>query len=276
MDIVYVIPGIGIFSNTGVWCGPAWDIFLHDFNLNQIPDKKTRSQEMKAVTSDFAVGHSGFPDSYPTPLPSTFSLLFMEKEPRGWYCSHPSQSQKLLFWAIIHRLFSAAAACEHLPECKIPGARSWKERATTCMFCCVWLISSKSSNASYVPGELSNIQQLALSGYAPHRRWNEGNSDLRVQTNKTIDWTGGDLWDHPGSNAFCNKWENWGSRKGHGLPYIIEWVRSTDKTSRSQLPAQCSFHYTHQATTLLEEACWKLLLKEIVGGSKAGKLNIWP
>lgn len=23
MDLVYVIPGIGIFSNTGVWCGPA-------------------------------------------------------------------------------------------------------------------------------------------------------------------------------------------------------------------------------------------------------------
>ena len=81
---------------------------------------------------------------------------------------------------IIHRLCSAAAACEHLPGGKIPRARSWRERATTCMFCCIWLISNKYYNSSYVFGQLSNILQLAVNGYVPHRKrewgwlWSEG------------------------------------------------------------------------------------------------------
>ena len=38
------------------------------------------------------------------------------------------------------------------------------------------------------------------------------------------------------------------SRRGHHLPYVTELVGSTDRTSRSQLPVQCLFNYTHQAS----------------------------
>lgn len=100
-------------------------------------------------------------------LPCTFSINILTPRPSGKIqpsehsCPRPSHSQRLHFWATVHRLCSAAVAYEHLPGCKIPGARSRRERATTCMFCCVWLISNESSNVSDVPGQLSNILQLA-------------------------------------------------------------------------------------------------------------------
>lgn len=119
------------------------------------------------------------------PLPCTLSINILSPHPSGKIqpsersCPRPSHSQRLHFWATIHRLCSAAVAYEHLPGCKIPGARSRRERATTCMFCYVWLISNESSNVSDVPGQLSNILQLAEMDVLHAGRWNEDDSDVR-------------------------------------------------------------------------------------------------
>lgn len=175
-----VIPGTSIFKDIQRFRVGQHNSLLCNVSPSQFPDKKKKGQKIKAVTSVLIIDKSGFFDSYSILYPSTFSPYPLEKEPSKWSCPHPSHSQKLLFWAIIHRPSSAAASCEHLPGGKIPRARSRRERATTCMFCCVWLISNEYSNASYVPGQLSNILQWALNGYAPHKKmewewiWSDG------------------------------------------------------------------------------------------------------
>ena len=167
-----------IWKHIDAWSGLAWDSLLHNVIPSQFPDKKTKGQEIKAVTSLLIIDRSGFLDFYSILHPSTF--LSLSTGERAQWVVLPSHSQKLLIWAIIHRLSSAAATHEHLPGGEIPRARSRRERPTTCMFCCVWLISNEYSNASYVPGQLANILQLASNGYAPHRKmewgwiWSEG------------------------------------------------------------------------------------------------------
>ena len=190
-----------------VWGGLAWDSLLHDVNPSQFPDK-TGGQKLRIVTSVLAACKSGFSDSYPVPQPSTSSPLptRAKNSPMiGLLLTTPTPTRRssvefssvaescptlcdpmncstpeVTLIQIIHRLCSAAAACEHLPGGKIPRARSWRERATTCMFCCIWLISNKYYNASYVFGQLSNILKLAVNGYFPHMKrewgwlWSEG------------------------------------------------------------------------------------------------------
>lgn len=205
----------------GSLCGLAWDSLLHDVNPSQFPDKtgakkwRLWPQFLLLVSRDSLtlILHPIPQHSHPYPL---------EKEPNEWPCHHhqlPSHSQKLLFWAIIHRLCSAAGACEHLPGGKIPGARSPRERATTCMFCCIWLISKK--KWQFFICSWTALQYPAISLKWIHSTQKDG---MRVtliwgcrKTSKTIDWTGRELWDHP-VRMLCATDEKTGSRRGHGLP----------------------------------------------------------
>lgn len=277
-SVVYVIPGISIFENIqrfGV--GQRETV---SFIISVPANSQTRRQRVKKwkLQPQFLllVGLDLLtPILYPIPQHSCPYPL--EKETSEWSCPHPSHSQKLLFWAIIHRLSSAAAAHEHLPGGEIPRARSRRERATTCMFGCVWLISNEYSNASYVPGQPSNILQLALNEYSPHRKmewewlWSEGVDKWNYRLNGK-----GPLRSPPVQMPCVTDEKT--EVQGGVMACLTSQSESVAQTGppglNSQPSALSSILIKH--LDQLEEACWKLLIKEIVGGSQAGKLNIWP
>lgn len=76
--VTYVIPGIIIFEK--VWSAPAWDSLLHDTSPSQFPDRKTKGQKMRTLTSVLIIGRTAFLDSCSVPHPATFLPLSTREE----------------------------------------------------------------------------------------------------------------------------------------------------------------------------------------------------
>lgn len=217
---VYVIPGISTFGNMEVWRGLAWDSLLHDINPSQFPDK-TRDQKMKAMTSIFVVGKSGFPDSYPTPHPSTLSPLFTGKGAQGMVSPPPPPFTEVVLLGNNPQTVLYSCSLWTPSRRQDPRSQELKEKCNH-LHVLLCLINFRQILQCFT-GSWTVLQHPAIS-----LKWicsiqEDGMRTTLIwgcrKTSKTIDWTGRELWDHP-IQMPCATEEKTGSRRGHGLSYL--------------------------------------------------------